>query len=338
MIKIGSKSIKDLLIHLSLMVSIGFILLLVFFKGCLPNYTCTDCTVTVPPLVGRSMQELEDIVIKRNLRYEVNDSSYDESYPPLTIIKQFPKPGAKVKENRKILISVNRVNPPSVPMPKLLEATYQNAQLILKSNGLKLGNVSKRPDPDTKVLDQLYNGVTIEDGERVPKGAKIDLVIGNGDPKGPFELRDDLVGLPYRQARFYIIGQDLKLGTIDFYGDSSSNDLVVLQHLPSAGTMVSPGDKINIIVGPSEHLEQELDSAILVPKVSFDGPFRILSVLGQSLEDAEASLLQMGLETGTVSYRGDTTGVDLIVVEQIPAVGESVEPGELIDLVLGPKN
>ena len=79
--------------------------------------------------------KVEEFLASHDLRYEVNDSSYSAEYPPLTVLKQYPAAGAKVKENRKIFVSVNRRNPPTVKMPDLIDG----AALFLEQFDLHLG-------------------------------------------------------------------------------------------------------------------------------------------------------------------------------------------------------
>ncbi|MEL7003664.1 MAG: PASTA domain-containing protein, partial [Bacteroidota bacterium] len=133
---------------------------LFFFYSYLPSYTNNGQSITVPNLQGISMDEIDEFITKRNLRYEINDSTYSEEYPPLTILKQYPKAGSKVKEDRKIFISVNRVTPPSVPVPELVELSLTGAEAILKSNQLKKGKISYRASPfNNLVLEMKFNDV-----------------------------------------------------------------------------------------------------------------------------------------------------------------------------------
>src|SRR6187431_2764250 len=100
---------------LTLAASIGTILFLsiIYFYIYLPATTNHGESITVPDLLGMKIEEIEKFLTDHDLRYEVSDSAYSADYDPLTVLQQFPKAGAKVKENRMILVSVNRITPPS---------------------------------------------------------------------------------------------------------------------------------------------------------------------------------------------------------------------------------
>ena len=91
-----------------------------YFYIYLPNSTNHGETITVPDLEGMDLGKIDEFLSGHDLRYEVSDSSYSDEFPPLTVLQQFPKPGSKVKENRKVYITINRVTPPTVPMPDLV--------------------------------------------------------------------------------------------------------------------------------------------------------------------------------------------------------------------------
>src|SRR5690606_2536033 len=120
---------------------------------------------------------------------EINDSAYSEDHPPLTVLKQYPHAGAKVKEGRNISISINRLTPPTVPVPNLVDGSVVNADAVLKSNELRRGKIELVSGPFNVVKEMKYQGQVIEASERVPKGSVIDLVVMDGGSKN-FEAPD----------------------------------------------------------------------------------------------------------------------------------------------------
>ncbi len=135
-----TKSIKDVALHLLLIIITITLLILGFFYIYLPKTTNHGETLTVPDLEGMPFANVDEVLTERNMRYEVQaDSSYSADYPPFTILKQYPAAGSKVKENRKISLSLNAANPPLVKMPRLEDGSVKNAQMVLESFGLVLG-------------------------------------------------------------------------------------------------------------------------------------------------------------------------------------------------------
>src|SRR6185437_3921015 len=127
-----ANSLKHLLIHFLIMAILFVALVLGFFFLYLPVATEHGETITVPKLTGMSAQELEEYLKNKDLRYQINDSSYAAGVKPYTILTQNPLPGSQVKKNRKIYISVASVNPPRVKMPNLVDGSLKSAEMTLK--------------------------------------------------------------------------------------------------------------------------------------------------------------------------------------------------------------
>ncbi|WPP51408.1 PASTA domain-containing protein [Catalinimonas niigatensis] len=210
-------SIKDVLIHLAIIVAIVITLLVLFFYVYLPSATNHGETVTIPDLEGIHLDDIDEFLTKRNLRYEVlTDSGYTAEYEPLTILNQHPVPGAKVKESRKVFLTLNAINPPQVKMPDLVDGSVKNAQLVLQSYGLERGNIKYVADlAQNAVLEQNYEGKPIEAGTYIPKGSKIDLVVGDGLGNTVLEV-PDINGMDLEEAEFIVVGSGLKVGSILF--------------------------------------------------------------------------------------------------------------------------
>lgn len=81
----------------SLGIIVGFILLMavIYFYIYLPSITNHGESITVPNLEGMQTEQLEEFLTKHDLRYTVDDSAYSEKYPPLSVLRQFPRAGAK---------------------------------------------------------------------------------------------------------------------------------------------------------------------------------------------------------------------------------------------------
>lgn len=236
--------------HVLIITIITLLMIFFFFYLYLPVTTNHGETVTVPDLEGIALEDLGKYLLKRDLRYEVSDSSYSGKFPPLVVLLQYPKAGAKVKEHRKIHITINRINPPTTSMPDLTTGSLRNAEAVLKSAELIRGKLSWRPDlAFNRVLEQRYKGRKIEPGALIPKGSEIDLVIGDGYGRRTFSLQD-LIGMTLADARIYIPGVGLEVGTIINSGDSILAAGIVVRHIPGAGSGVRIGQAVDLWVIP----------------------------------------------------------------------------------------
>jgi eukaryotic-like serine/threonine-protein kinase len=254
MLKIKFDSWLDVTKHFAIAVTVGIIITLSFFYVYLPIVTNHGESITVPDLQGVSVHELQEFLVDRDLRYEVVDSVYSSELPPLTVTRQFPKPGSRVKEKRKIFISLNSINPPTTRMPNLVDKTLKNAELILKSYELAVGEVTYEPDPFRNIMEQLYDGEPIEPNTSLPKGSVIDLVRGNGRGIVLFEM-PELIGLPLAEAKVILRGNNLQPGLV-FNNDSSMVKLlVVVKQSPRQGLTVRVGRSVDLWLGDASELE-----------------------------------------------------------------------------------
>jgi beta-lactam-binding protein with PASTA domain len=235
----------DIIKHLFYMVIIGATIVFSFFFIVLPFNTNHGETITVPNTVGISFDELEEHLTKRNLQFVITeDSGFSAEYPPLTVLKQFPQPNAKVKEKRKIYLTLNSTTPPKVRMPDLVEGSLKNAQMVLKTYDLVLGKRTYIPDPFfNTVLSQSIDGEPVKPGDIIQKGSVIDLEIGDG--RGNVNLESpNLIGLDKESAEFAIIGSGLTIGEITFQDDNVATLPLEEGEVEPTTQEVSPGDVV----------------------------------------------------------------------------------------------
>jgi len=250
MAKISTHSRTDLFIHIGIIVSLLLVLFLGFFFVYLPFTTNHGEAITVPDLKKKSVEDLDDFLGDRDLRYEV-DCTFVTNVPPLTIISQYPLPGSKVKEGRKIYVTVVSRTAPLIKMPKLTDMTHRSAQMLLKSVGLEEGNISYVPDmAQNAVLRQLYNGKEILPGQPIAKGTKIDLELGEGLGTAQFEA-PSVIGMPLDEAKIAIVGAGLKVGQVmEVPAEEGQAPGSIVRQNPDSGNKVRIGDVIDLWVTP----------------------------------------------------------------------------------------
>ncbi|HTO16828.1 MAG TPA: PASTA domain-containing protein [Edaphocola sp.] len=128
------------------------------------------------------------------------DSIYDTLYKPSIVIDIQPEEGSSVKKGRTIFLKINKVNPPEVEMPNLLNLSLRSAVLLLKTSNLVMGDTTYKPDmAQGSVLQMLHNGKPINPKTKVFQGATIDLVIGSGYGHTDI-LVPDLINVPFYEA------------------------------------------------------------------------------------------------------------------------------------------
>ena len=194
----------------------GFVLLLVLlllFLGSLDIITHHGKTMKIPAVVGEPIDQARKTLESEGFEILIQDSIYNDTIPPLQVIKQFPEADNLVKVNRTVYLTINRAVAPDIDMPNLLSMTFRNAEMVLQRYGLKLGDTVFRPDfARNSVLDQEYKGESIKPGTKIKQGSEITLVLGNG--VGMEFVVPDLFGLTYREARAAISESGLIIGSV----------------------------------------------------------------------------------------------------------------------------
>jgi eukaryotic-like serine/threonine-protein kinase len=242
-----NSSLKQILINLLIIVSIAAFLGFLFLKVYLPFYTHHGETVSVPDLTGYEFQEARGLLEKSGLQYEVSvDSGFSTELPALAIIKQLPDPNSQVKTGRKVYLTLNARNAPLIKMPNLVNMPLKNVQEILANIGLERGDIIYVPDIGINVvLEQRYRGVSIREGFEIPKGATIDLIVGDG-MGNQLLLVPDLNGLEEEEAEFLILGSGLRVGNKNYSSTDSVSPGRVFLQAPPPGAQVRTGEIINI--------------------------------------------------------------------------------------------
>lgn len=242
------------LVHLSLCCISVAVLLVVTYLW-LNAYTNHGESVTVPDVRGMKFEKLEEFLRVRNLKVSISDSSvFSLDHPAGVVIDQNPPPEEHVKEGRIIYVSVTRKVPPQVKLPNLLSVSQRQAEAILRSYGLKVGEMEFRPDlAKDAVLAVLYKNAEKKPGDEIPKGSFVDLVIGDGigNTEVPVPV---LVGLTLEEALFVLQGSQLQPGAVIY--DATVKDsatAIVYRQVPVSGdsAIIKQGESVDIFLSGS---------------------------------------------------------------------------------------
>ncbi len=250
--------VKTRQFRITLLMALGSlfaVLLIIFFS--LGLYTRHGSGIPVPQLKGLSVEKAMSVLQEQGFEYKI-DSVYVGDQPPGSVVEQDPDPGTFVKENRTIYLTVVTRLAPPVALPDLESYTYREAVAVIANYGLKVGDTTFRSDIANHVLEVRFGGQVIKPGTMLPKGSKIDLVLGNG--QGPSEVEiPDLINQDLNEAKFAIKGAGLTIGTITFQGSiTDSTTVVVVEQTPmktDSLNKVSIGTRIDLTVSQNKRPE-----------------------------------------------------------------------------------
>jgi beta-lactam-binding protein with PASTA domain len=139
-----------------------------------------------------------------------------------------------------------------VSLPDIIDAPYISAAATISNYGLKIGDTTYKPDiARNHVLEVRFAGQPIQAGTKLPKGSKIDLVLGDGAGASEVEI-PDLANQQLDEAKFALKYSGLLLGTITYEGTiTDSTNLVIVSQMPmktDSVTKVPNGTRINVTV------------------------------------------------------------------------------------------
>jgi beta-lactam-binding protein with PASTA domain len=192
------------------------IFLIVFVVIFLRVYTNHGDSIVIPDLKGKSAEEASNLLEDMDLRFAIRDSVYSPDLAPGTVLDQFPKPGMKVKQHRMIFITLCALSQEIIPMPQLTDISFRQAENLIENAGLVAGTIRYEPSEfPNLVLEQRVNGRMVAKGEKVPKGSRVDLVVGS-DGEGQTTQLPSLIGLTLNDAKLKLEEDFLNIGTITY--------------------------------------------------------------------------------------------------------------------------
>ena len=187
----GSKFLSNWIVK-NILIAISIVVVLIVGSMIFLNvFTKHNQELTVPDLANLTVDEAQMVAAGAGMRVEVTDSAFVKRMKRGAVYRQNPVPGSKVKEGRRISLTINAVNPRQITMPDLIGYSTRQAKAEILSRGLVLGRLIYEQDMATNnVLRQLHDGKVIEPGTMIESEAVIDLVVG-------LNSRDNMTFVPY---------------------------------------------------------------------------------------------------------------------------------------------
>ena len=227
------------------------VLVMVLFVS-LRYYTRHGEGKPVPNLKGLSVENAVQLLESEGFRYQI-DSVYIMDKKAGLVLEQDPDPNTNVKDNRMIYLTIVSSQTPDVNFPDIENKTLVEAQAMLSNYGLKIGDTTYQADiARDAILGFSFAGQAIRIGQKIPKGSRIDLILGDGFGASEVDL-PDLIGLTLSEAMFSIKGASLTLGSTTYDGvvRDSANAKIIMQtpnFIPDSLNKISIGTRINLVL------------------------------------------------------------------------------------------
>jgi eukaryotic-like serine/threonine-protein kinase len=193
------------------------ILIFITMKG-LERYTLHGQSYPVPDFSGMLPADAEVLAKENNLRTEIVDSLFLDDADPGVVVDQVPAEGHGVKLGRTIFLTINSTLPEMVTLPQLTDISFRQAQVLVENSGLQIGAISYQPSEfNNLVLNVQIDSTDIFPGEKLPKGTRIDLIVGREHGNQTISL-PDLKGLALSDAKAILTDNLLNSGVILYDG------------------------------------------------------------------------------------------------------------------------
>lgn len=179
---------------LNIIAMIAVVILLVFgVLKWLDVYTRHGEAVVVPNVEGMTVDEAAKMFRSHRLECAVSDSTYVKNKAAGVVLDANPVAGQKVKEGRIIYLTINTLSVPLRPVPDVADnSSLRQAQAKVLAAGFKLNEVEEMVGEKDWVYGVKYNGRSLNVGDKVPLGAALTLMVGNGNHE---EMDEDSIGV-----------------------------------------------------------------------------------------------------------------------------------------------
>ena len=138
--------------------------------------------IVVPDLIGKNIQEFESELNELDLQYIISDSgNYNPEFKINSVLDQIPKANAKVKQGRKIYLTLNASDFEMIQIPKITGITVRQARKTVESLGFIFGEIEYVDDiARDEVILISHEGNELSEGDYLKRTSVIDFKLGNG--------------------------------------------------------------------------------------------------------------------------------------------------------------
>ena len=192
------KTNKYFWLNLIAMMAVVILLLFGVLKW-LDVYTRHGEAVVVPDVKGMTVGEAEMLLRNHGLVCVVSDSNYVKNKPAGSILELNPSAGQKVKEGRTIYLTINTLDVPLRLVPDVADnSSVRQAQAKILAAGFKLSENELISGEKDWVYGVKYKGRQLNMGDKVPVGATLTLLVGDGETQvqdsDSLEIVEDTAG------------------------------------------------------------------------------------------------------------------------------------------------
>lgn len=221
----------------------------------------------VPDFSGMTFKEATIIAKRSHLRLEITDSVFLSKIGRGEIFRQIPAAGSKVKKNRRVILTINSLQPKKVTMPSVTGYSLRQAKAELAVRQLNIGRLIYVEDMATNnVLAQLHNGVEIAAGSMIEAESEIDLKLG-ASPDQNLTSIPSVVGFSLTTAKDILTDNSLNIGRLTYdssvknFSDSLSAFVLMQRPLSTDLSQYPLGSRVDLTLSIDKEKLENLTKA-----------------------------------------------------------------------------
>ena len=171
---------KKILLNLAASIVILVVLITAVMLA-LKSYTRQDQAIEVPNVKGLTVSDAMPLIESAQLTYDVIDSIFDKRGKPGTIKESVPAVGTKVKQGRKMFLTIYAYNTETAVIPSVTDISLRQVTAMLEGLGFEsVKHEYVSGAYKDLVVELRANGKILTPGDRVPLSTPLRIMVSNG--------------------------------------------------------------------------------------------------------------------------------------------------------------
>jgi serine/threonine-protein kinase len=271
-------------------------------------------------IIGMKVADARDQLESKGLEVRTAKAVYDDRVHKGGVAKSDPPAGARLAKGEPVTLTPSKgITPREVP--DVEGKPLSDARKTLEDKGFTVGRTSTSPS-QTVGKDRVI-GTDPEAGQKQSPDDPVAIVVSTG------MSMPDLVGQNAESAANQLRSMGLDV-TVQKKKVDGKQPNTVLEQAPSAGTGVSRGDEVTIVVNKRDCIVDAGPIQLGCDDGGGEEKIPVPNVTGRTVDDARKALKESGFKVNVTGIGGN------VVRFQSPSGGGEAPRGSTVTIVKGP--
>ncbi len=203
----------------------------------------------VPNIIGKSIADSLDMLSTLNLYLKKIGEDFNPDVPAGQIISQLPVAGSIIKESKAVNVVVS-VGSEVIFVQDLTNQTVRSAQLILRKNGLDLG------EQDEKYSTVIEKGKIISQNPvsrtSIAKNGLVNIIVSLGSPPTGVLLMPNFLGKNISEAENWTVQSGVQIKNVNKIKDTTIDENTVVKQIPESDDLIEENKTVEFWISTKE--------------------------------------------------------------------------------------